>query len=929
MPLNTGQVLQNRYRIEALLGQGGMGAVYRAYDLRLHKVCALKELVPPPGLSTDEIDQLRHQFRRESQVLAHLGHPNIPRVIDHFAWGASEVLIMDYVEGESLETLMQRAGALREEEVLRWADQLLDALSYCHSEGVLHRDIKPANILITPEQTAMLVDFGLTKLWNPAAPGTMTVLRGMGTPAYAPPEQYGLDPGHTDARSDLYALGATLYHALTGGAPPTAMERMARPEAFAPPRASHPRISPQVEEAILRAMELPIERRFQSAAQMRAALAKRPAKATRSRAGRWAVVGITLLALALGTVLTLLSGQGDSAPPTEVAPTASTAPPTAQPGTSTALPLPSAAELPTDSPAPTGPPSPTPNAGEARVWPRDGAEMVYVPAGDFVMGNTAGDPYEQPEHSVYLDAFWIDRYEVTNRQFREFVAETGHVTTAEEEGWSHVWTGYNAWEERARAEWRQPAGPGSTISDLDDHPVVAVSWYDAQAYCQWAGRRLATEAEWEKAARGRQGQLWAWGDVWICGGGNFDDETQLDPETTGCHDGFARTAPVGQYEGGQSPYGAFDLSGNVSEWTADWYAPFYYATSPSSNPMGPETGIERVLRGGGWFSVQDFPASRRRAAPPEERVESVGFRCASSGSPPIAPLPSPVVTPTPTSPPPTQTAIVRGSSLVRLSSDPASEYVPSYSPNGDLVVYMSNRDGPWQIYLMNADGSNAHRLTKNDADNYHPRFSPNGQQIAFASTMDGDWDIYLMDLEGQILHQVTNQPGDQYYPHFSPDGSTISFMSNTEGAWEVFLTDTAGSYFQNVTNHPADDGYASFAPDGRHLVLQSNRDGNWEIYSLNLDNGATRRLTNDPSRDADPVVSPDGQWIAFESNRSGSYDIVAMDWDGAQVRRLTTDAANDWVPAFAPDGSGVIFQSDRSGAMDLYVIPFVTPYPPP
>jgi tRNA A-37 threonylcarbamoyl transferase component Bud32 len=266
MPLTPGQILQNRYRIISLLGQGGMGAVYRAWDTRLGVPVAIKEMVPQPGLDSQTLAQLRQQFQREAMVLARLIHPNLVRVTDFFEEGGNAYLVMDFVEGQSLADLIAARGPLPEAQVLDWARQLLDALAYCHSQGVIHRDIKPQNIIIRSDGRPVLVDFGLVKLWDPRDPRTRTVVRGMGTPEYAPPEQWGA--GHTDPRSDLYSLGATLYYALTGQAPATATDRIAAPTLFAPPRAFNPSIRPQTEAALLRAMELAQDRRWPSAVEM-------------------------------------------------------------------------------------------------------------------------------------------------------------------------------------------------------------------------------------------------------------------------------------------------------------------------------------------------------------------------------------------------------------------------------------------------------------------------------------------------------------------------------------------------------------------------------------------------------------------------------------------------------------------------------------
>jgi serine/threonine protein kinase len=272
MALDTGQVVDNRYRIVKLLGQGGMGAVYRAWDTRLDRAIALKEMIPQFGLDASMLGDLREQFRQEAQILATLVHPNLVRVTDYFSWDGNEYLVMDFVEGEDLAGRIAREGAQEEAQVLGWAGQLLDALAYCHKQGVIHRDIKPQNIIITPEGQAVLVDFGLVKLWDPSDPQTRTVMRGAGTPEYAPPEQYDMGAGHTDQRSDVYSVGATLYHALTGKLPPTATQRMASPACFQSPRRVNEAVSANTEAAVLKALEMAMGMRYQSAEEMARAL---------------------------------------------------------------------------------------------------------------------------------------------------------------------------------------------------------------------------------------------------------------------------------------------------------------------------------------------------------------------------------------------------------------------------------------------------------------------------------------------------------------------------------------------------------------------------------------------------------------------------------------------------------------------------------
>ncbi|MCX7681419.1 MAG: serine/threonine protein kinase [Anaerolineae bacterium] len=261
--LEPGTVLRRRYKIIAPVGQGGMGAVYRAEDLRLEgRICAIKEIRPDPDASPEELEQAQEQFHREASILARLDHPNLPKVSDIFTERQREYLVMDFVEGPDLRQLMEQKRLqgefLDEQVVLQWVDQLCDALEYLHSQNppVLHRDIKPANIKLTPGGLIKLVDFGLVKLLAADDSSTITVLQGRGTLAYTPLEQYGGDTGHTDVRSDIYSLGATIYHLLTNQPPADARQRFLNPNALIFPRAINPRISPATERAILAAIAM-------------------------------------------------------------------------------------------------------------------------------------------------------------------------------------------------------------------------------------------------------------------------------------------------------------------------------------------------------------------------------------------------------------------------------------------------------------------------------------------------------------------------------------------------------------------------------------------------------------------------------------------------------------------------------------------------
>jgi serine/threonine protein kinase len=256
-------MLKERYKIASPIGQGGMGAVYRAEDTLLTgRVCAIKEIAPDADLEQQALTQLQEQFRREASVLARLDHPNLPKVSDYFTHNDREYLVMDFVPGHDLREIIEEAQKenrfIQEVQVLDWADQLCSALAYLHEQAppILHRDIKPSNIKLMPSGLIKLVDFGLVKLLTSDEARTVTVVQGQGTAAYTPLEQYGSDDIHTDIRSDVYALGATLYHLLTKRSPITARERFLRPQALVTPRTVNVRISPGVEHAILAALAL-------------------------------------------------------------------------------------------------------------------------------------------------------------------------------------------------------------------------------------------------------------------------------------------------------------------------------------------------------------------------------------------------------------------------------------------------------------------------------------------------------------------------------------------------------------------------------------------------------------------------------------------------------------------------------------------------
>ena len=259
---NQQEVLRDRYTLKKTIGRGGMGSIYLADDNRLEgRLCAVKEVKQDPSLSDELKQQGRDQFYREASVLARLDHPTLPKVSDFFSEGDFDYLVMDFIPGDDLKSLMVRERGkgryLPLKDILAWADQLADALTYLHGQDppVIHRDIKPSNLKLTAQGLLKLVDFGLVKQLLPDEM-TITVIQGRGTALYTPLEQYGGDTGHTDVRSDIYSFGATLYHLMTNTAPVEAKQRFLRPDSLIPPRELNSGIPSEIETAILWAMAL-------------------------------------------------------------------------------------------------------------------------------------------------------------------------------------------------------------------------------------------------------------------------------------------------------------------------------------------------------------------------------------------------------------------------------------------------------------------------------------------------------------------------------------------------------------------------------------------------------------------------------------------------------------------------------------------------
>ena len=630
----------DRYRVTERLGMGGMAVVYKAYDTRLERDVALK-LIRTESIPQDQHERLFKRFEREAKAQARFKHPHIVAVHDYGEVDNSPYLVMAFISGGTLKDRLH--GPVDWRQAIRWLIPVAEALSYAHQRGIVHRDVKPANILFDEEDQPILTDFGIAKvLETDEATLTGTGL-GVGTPEYMAPEQW---QGKTSAATDQYALGVVLYELITGLKPfsadtPAAVAIMQATEALAPPSGLIQGIPETVEKVLYKALARDPQYRYENMDEFSKALrgllaeAEQPFKATPTPAPtvamaessesvtqdaldatpveemntpgqstpkqkrglpKWAlwagigivglaIIGLAIIGLAIGIGGNLVDlGKGGEGPLAMLATETATA--TVAPNlTKTATPTKTATITPT--------PEPPLGIGSTLINEKDGAELVYVPAGEFLMGSEDAEAYsdEAPEHTVYLDAYWIYKYEVMNEQYRQCI----------EDG---VCSG--------------------NLSDYpeNDYPAENISWYEANDYCKWAGGRLPTEAEWEKAARGEDGQTYPWGEA--------DPNCNL-AQYGGCS---WYIIAVGSLPGGASPYGALDMAGNVWEWVADWYDADYYQNSPSQNPTGPASGTYRVLRGGSWGGSRwRLRASYRYWYYPGYSASFYGFRCLSSSAP--------------------------------------------------------------------------------------------------------------------------------------------------------------------------------------------------------------------------------------------------------------------------------------------------------
>ena len=645
--LAPNSILQNRYRIVRLLGEGGMGAVYEAIDERVSCLVALKETMVGPNT------EARRVFQREAALLANLRHPSLPKVMDYFSEGDSEFLAMEFISGHDLaEFLELRGSAFPQARVLQWADDVLKVLEYLHSRKppILHRDIKPSNLKVTKQGELFLIDFGLAK----GAAGQMATLDTsrsvLGyTPVYSPLEQ--IHGRGTDPRSDLYALGATLYTLLTGENPLDAPTRFAaiddeQPDPLRPAHELNPQVSPAVSVVVMRAMAISRRQRPSSAAEMRQALnyagkeepidrheedvstlkfsdSEKPTLGdAKSETDESPVVPESVRVLQQPLAITELAPGKVNKPPAPVyVKTMAVKPELLRPDTgSTAA-----------------------TATSADIKVRRAAARRFLPAmiialallvsiGGIVllvrrqrsrraaaaarnaaatlMNAKAGTVVRNP---MGMELVWIQPGSFT------MGAEWAYFDNAQPLHRVTISNGFYLGKyEVAQGQWQALMGNNPSKFKGDSLPVEQVSWLDAQQFVETLNQRhdsfayrLPTEAEWEYACRAGTPGDYAGNIYWM---GWYDSDSDN------------KTHAVGTKE--PNAFGLFDMHGNVWEWCQDWYHGNYDG-APADGSAWLNGGEQkyRVLRGGSWTHSANYLQSYYRGyAAPDNRVANYGFR---------------------------------------------------------------------------------------------------------------------------------------------------------------------------------------------------------------------------------------------------------------------------------------------------------------
>ena len=593
-----------KYEIIKELGRGGFGTVYEAVDTVLERPVALKVL--HPNLVNDL--SFVSRFRQEAKLAAKLEHPNIVPVHDFDQKDGRFFIAMGLMPKGSIKDLLTESGTLNPDQCKKILLHISSGLAYAHQRDIIHRDLKPGNILIDEHGIARVSDFGFAKAMTVANSLSMNMTGGLlGTPAYMAPEIW--DGEEASPQSDIYSLGCIAHELLTG-------KPLFEGDSAAKIMTQHVIYGPKLAEEL--------DDNWRSF--LMRCLAKNPAD-------RYSSFDALVEALYRDFDKNVVSNNLEESE--EEKPSSSS---DEIQDINELIPLSDEKPREMNKSAESIQFIKDKSSGFASVIigliffigvallgffvnrannnlfnntgistqtyrvltrAKDDMKMIYIPAGKFTMGSDSSRSYsdEKPKREVTLKAYLIDQYEVTNRQYALCVNK-----------------GVCSMPSLTKSSTRS-SYYGNT--NYDNYPVINVSWAQASAYCQWVGGELPTEAQWEKAARGENGNKYPWG--------NKKPNSNL-----ANYDGnMGDTTAVGSYPNGASPYGVMDMAGNVWEWVRDWYKDSY-DENQTNNPIGPAKGGSRVIRGGGWgLTSWDVRSAYRYFSSPRDTRNDVGFRCVS------------------------------------------------------------------------------------------------------------------------------------------------------------------------------------------------------------------------------------------------------------------------------------------------------------
>jgi len=626
------------YEIVSPFGEGGMGELYLGRHSRLAREVIIKT-IRTEDFSPRQIEHLRDRLEREAFVQSQLDHPHIVRVYDFIAVGDTTCIVMEYVPGRDLRKMITReTGPIADYRALKLFKQVLAAIEYAHSfiyldktgarhQGIIHRDLKPANILVTPDDLVKVTDFGIVKVRG--VKGGTQMGFNPGTPEYMSPEQ--ARGRELDHRSDIYSLGVVLYEMLTGRVPfegdgsgTSDYEiRRGHIEMAVPPMAHYyPGISAELEKVVLKSLEKNPDDRYQTAHQFYELIEEYEQTGSAKITGRMLGARQTVLqegrgggrssladAPTVGIGSTIITDPSRPSNPSAISnntpasyPSANSAGVNNYPRQNVIRPVEQKSKLPLLVSAVVlalltigisywllTRPKPSIDPGPKQAIP---ADMISIPGGKFMMGRSDGNDYEKPVHEVTVNPFYIDATEVTNEQYQQFVDATRRQPPPH---WPNG---------------RAPIGQ-------DSHPVYNVSWDDANAFARWAGKRLPAEEEWEYAARGTDGRLYPYGTI---------PKLQY---SNAAEDDFRAPLAVKNYAQGVSPFGVYDMAGNVAEWTASDFSLYPGSKLPPDDP----NARKKVVRGGAFnVYAKDQTATDRFFYSPSTKNASIGFRCAKDAN---------------------------------------------------------------------------------------------------------------------------------------------------------------------------------------------------------------------------------------------------------------------------------------------------------